>query len=136
VTDKQLQRLKRAELLELLLEIEEENETLAAENRALRERLESREIRLRSVGSVAEAAVSLSGVFDAAQRAADLYLENVRSACTEKEAACERRCRELVRQTEQLCRAALPGAPAGADALKDQFEKLLSQQEAAEREHD
>ena len=39
----------------------------------------SREIELEEAGSIAEAALRLNGVFEAAQRAAEQYLVNVRS---------------------------------------------------------
>jgi uncharacterized protein HemX len=58
-------------------QMEQENERLAAENRELKKRLEQREIAIAESGSLAEAALKLSGVFEAAQAAADLYLENI-----------------------------------------------------------
>lgn len=78
MTDKQLRKLKRSELLEMLMEIERENETLAEENRLLRSRLEDKELRIAKSGSLAEAALQVSGVFEAAQQAAELYLENIK----------------------------------------------------------
>ncbi len=51
--------------------------------RTLRETLEAernkREIELQNAGSIAEAALRLNGVFEAAQQAADQYLESVRA---------------------------------------------------------
>ena len=132
MTDKQFQHLRRAELLQLLLEIEEENELLAAENRSLRDKLNSRELRLSEIGSMAEGAMQISGVFDAAQKAADLYLENVRRACAEREDACAQHCRELAHQTAELCRQVMPGT---AEELRTKVEELLKQ-ETAERKHD
>ncbi len=78
MTDKELRKLKRGELLEMLLETVRENDRLKAEIEQLRERLESREIILKESGSIAEAALKLNGVFEAAQKAAEQYLENVR----------------------------------------------------------
>jgi len=78
MADRQLRKLRREELLQMLLEIEQENEQLAKENRRLREQLAQREIGIAEAGSLAEAALKLSGVFEAAQEAADLYVENVR----------------------------------------------------------
>ena len=42
------------------------------------QQLKTRNIRLSEMGSVAEAAVHLSGMLEAAQQAADLYLENAK----------------------------------------------------------
>lgn len=81
MTNQQLKKLRREELLRMLLELERENEALAEENRLLRNELQSRQIAIKEAGSLAEAALRLSGVFEAAQKAADLYLENVKNRC-------------------------------------------------------
>lgn len=70
MTDTSMKRLKRDELLEMLLELEQENETLAAENKKLHKQLSQRELQIGKVGSLAEASVELSVVFSAAQDAA------------------------------------------------------------------
>ena len=77
MADRMLRKLRREELLQMLLEMEQENERLAAENRELKQQLEQREVAIAESGSLAEAAIKLSGVFEAAQAAADLYLENI-----------------------------------------------------------
>ncbi len=84
MTDREMKRLSRRELLELLLEERRENERLSAELREANERLEDRQIDLESAGSIAEAALRLNGVFAAAQAAADQYLENARRLAGEQ----------------------------------------------------
>lgn len=84
MTDRELKKLSRAELLELLLRQSKENERLEAQLQQVRELLSSREIHIRTAGSIAEAALELNGVFEAAQRAADQYLENVRRLAEEQ----------------------------------------------------
>lgn len=71
-------RLRRAELLELLIEESKKNDALTQEVADLKAALASRDLTLSTVGSIAEASLVLSGVFEAAQRAADEYLEQVR----------------------------------------------------------
>lgn len=78
MTKKELKRMSRLELLELLLEINQENERLRAQNAKLTERWNSRVIKLEQAGSIAEAALALNHVFEVAQAAADQYLESVR----------------------------------------------------------
>ena len=77
MTDKQLKRLNRSKLLQMLLEIERENETLRARNEELEAKMRKRELQLAESGSIAEAALKLSGIFEAAQQAADQYVYNV-----------------------------------------------------------
>ncbi|MCY7237644.1 DNA repair protein [Streptococcus infantarius] len=42
------------------------------------EKLENQEIKLANAGSIAEASLSLTKVFEESQKAADLYLKNVK----------------------------------------------------------
>lgn len=116
MNDRDLRRLKRRDLLKMLVvqceeterlqqeaeqlqirlrEIEESYERLKSKLNVKDERLNqkdakiaelthtveklktSKEIELKEVGSIAEAALQLNGIFEAAQRAADQYLMNV-----------------------------------------------------------
>lgn len=79
MTKKELKRMSRVELLELLLEIDQENERLSEENKKLRAQLNARRIQLEQAGSIAEAALALNHVFEVAQSAADQYLESIRA---------------------------------------------------------
>lgn len=83
MTDKELRRLSRRELLEMLVTATEENERLRGELAQARAELESRRILLDKSGSMAEAALRLNGVFEAADRAAQQYLENIRRMAEE-----------------------------------------------------
>lgn len=78
MTDKELKKLSRVELLEMLLEQSKEVEQLKMQNRQMQAQIESRQIKIDRAGSIAEAALQLNEVFETAQRAADQYLENVR----------------------------------------------------------
>ena len=78
MTDRELKKLSRAELLELLLQETQENERLRKQLDKAQTLMESKIIRIENAGSIAEAALALNGVFEAAQKAADQYLENVR----------------------------------------------------------
>ena len=80
MTDKELRRLGRQELLELLLEQREENEALRQQVQDLEIQLADRQIHLTEAGTMAEAALKLNGVFEAADRAVRLYLQRVRRA--------------------------------------------------------
>ena len=78
MTDKELKRLKRAELLQLLLTQSREIDRLRNELEEANKKLNEREIRLEHSGSIAEAALSIRNVFEDAQAAAEVYLDNVR----------------------------------------------------------
>lgn len=73
-----LSKLKRSELLEIMLAQSEEIDRLRAELAQKDQQLQDRQIAIANAGSIAEAALSVTKVFDEAQKAADLYLDNVR----------------------------------------------------------
>lgn len=76
--DKDLSRLRRSELLEILVAQSDEIDQLHARIAELEQKLNSREIEIQNAGSLAAASLALSNIFVDAQRAADLYLYNVR----------------------------------------------------------
>ena len=76
--EKDLRKLNRAELLELMLEQSREIERLRTELDETKKQLNNKRIKLSEAGSIAEAALKLTNVFEEAQKAADLYVENVR----------------------------------------------------------
>lgn len=78
MTQKELKKLSRIDLLEMTLELTRENESLRSQLNEAILKLESRKIDIATAGSIAEAALQLSGIFEAAQVAADQYLENVK----------------------------------------------------------
>ena len=78
MTDKELRRLRRDELLEILLGQQKEIDRLTTALAEAEKKLADREITIMNAGSIAEASLALTNVFAEAQRAADLYIENIR----------------------------------------------------------
>lgn len=76
MTDKELKRLSRTELLELLLEQTRERERLEKKLEEAERKLADRQILLENAGDIAQAALQINGVMEAAQAAARQYLEN------------------------------------------------------------
>ena len=84
MTEKELRRLSRAELLEMLLAQTEENRQLKRELQEAREALTYRKIAIEESGSMAEAALRLNCVFEAADQAVRQYLENMERVMRER----------------------------------------------------
>ena len=76
MTNKELKKLTR---LQLLVEQGKEMERLKRRAERAEEKLRKRMLLLSEAGSIAEAALRLNGVFEAAQAAADQYLDSVRA---------------------------------------------------------
>ena len=79
MTNKELRKMTRSELLELLIVQMEENEILQTKLNAANDELENRRLAVVNAGSLAEAALQINGVFEAAEAAAEQYLDNVRT---------------------------------------------------------
>lgn len=88
MTDRELKKLSRADLLELLLEERRQNELLRAQLKESEEKLNDKSLKIEEAGSIAQAAIDLNGVFEAAEAAAAQYLENVKRLSSEREAKC------------------------------------------------
>ena len=88
MTEKELKKLNRYQLLELLIIQTERADELQKKLDDAQALLDSRDVKLTVMGSIAEASLQLGGVFEAAQNAADTYLNAAkeRAAAIEKEA--------------------------------------------------
>ena len=108
MTSKELRRLSRQDLLELLLRQQRENETLTAKLAELEKQLQDRAIHIRTAGSMAEAALALNGVFADADKAVEQYIENIR-CCSEGQQkaydkivlAAEQRATEIISAADE-----------------------------------
>ena len=99
---KDLKKLTRTELLEMLLQQVEENEALRRQVEELQEALDSRTLVMQQSGSMAEAALKLNGVFDQAQQAADDYLRNLQLANAEPEAYSQKIRQEALDEADAI----------------------------------
>lgn len=90
MTDKELRRLSRKELLELLIAEEKEKQKLAKELEETRIQLSDRTIDIQNAGTLAEAVFSLNGVYKAVDEAAQQYLENIKKRDEECRIQCEK----------------------------------------------
>ena len=126
MTDKDLRRLSRAELLDILYEQRKRYEDSLAENQALRQQLEDRTLRIASAGSIAEAAIQVNGVFEAAQAAADQYLASVKAATAEmvqKTDEAQRQREAILQDAQAQADRILAEAGAQVDARWAEFQK-------------
>ena len=78
MTEKELLKLKKSELLEIMLAQSKEIDKLRAKLAKVQAQLADRSIAIKESGSIAEAPLKLNKVFEEAQRAADQYVENVK----------------------------------------------------------
>ena len=111
MTENDLKKLGKAELLEMLEHQMAETHRLEEENINLRKQLEKRRIAIDESGSIAEASIKINKVFEAAQAAADEYLDNVRQNNSRHEQLVERaealareKVTQMITEADERCR--------------------------------
>ena len=78
MTDKEFKRLNRSQLIDIIYQFQLKQDELMAENEKLSKALADKRIRIEKAGNVAEAALEIHNVMQAAQDAADHYLEEMK----------------------------------------------------------
>ncbi len=98
MTENELKKLGRNDLLQMLIdqskeliELKEKYSELEKKNAELSEKLADKRIDLNNAGSIAEASLQLSGIFEAAQEACRLYTDNIANLSARQEAVCAKR---------------------------------------------
>lgn len=90
MAEKELRRMNRTELIEIIYALQQNEKNLRDENEDLRQQLEDKILRMENAGSIAEAALSLNHIFEDAQQSAQQYLDSIQAANQEAEQALER----------------------------------------------
>ena len=138
MTDKEVRRLKRKSLIEILMNQAQENERLIDENVELKRKLKDKEIRMDNAGTIAEAAFAMNEVFESAQAAAQQYLDNVKAMtehqekvikvqCEKMEEETRARCEQRESETESRCRALVKEAEEEVEARWNDLSQRLEE---------
>lgn len=148
LSSKELRKLKRTELLELMLmqskekdalkqEIEEKN----LEIRQLKKQLDTKKIDLQKAGTIAEASFQMNGVLESAEKAAQQYLENIqelhdkeKALYTEKKEEFENRCTAVMQATIERCNFMKEEMESKCSEMWETTEKKCLEREKASKE--
>ncbi|MDO4754911.1 MAG: hypothetical protein Q4A54_01095 [Parabacteroides sp.] len=84
MTDKEFKKLKRSQLIEIIYQLQLKQEELTAENEKLLKELEDKRIRVDKAGNIAKASLEIHNVMQAAQDAAEHYLDEVKASIEER----------------------------------------------------
>lgn len=111
MTDRELRKMSRVQLLELLIEKTRELEQVKEQLEQALEQLNDRGVVVEKAGTMAEAALQVNRVFEAADRAAQQYLDHMQQRVREQEALCAQienesrdRAEQMLVETEVKCR--------------------------------
>ena len=113
-----------------------ENEKLRKGNEYMSEQLTDRNIAIEKCGSLAEAALQLNGIFQAAEAACAQYTENIMSRNAALEEHCRRieqetaaRCRQMEAETKETCETMIAQAKAQAMSILEEARKERDSQD-------
>ena len=134
MTEKELKKLNRKQLLELLLKQTERADQLSEKLEEALERLSDKTIAEAEAGTLAEAALKLNGIFEAADAAAAQYLKNIKMISKNEniliermEAKSRKKMNDMLRETERKCAEREKQAQEKVDTLEKRYKELQEQ---------
>lgn len=134
MTQKELRKLKKNDMIDRLMEQEAVIEKLQLRVEELEAECRDRSIKIEQAGSLAEAALQVNGVIEAAQKAASQYLENIESLnertsanCILQEEECRTRCQALETSTKRRCEELEKSTEQKIDARWKEFSQKVDQ---------
>jgi len=123
MTDKELKKLSRKDLLEILIEQGKEIERLKEIIKKDEKELQSKRIMLSEAGTIADASLKVNKIFENAQKAADQYLANIREMKNRQAEICNR----MEKETQKKCAAMISKAKTESKAYWDEVSKKVDE---------
>ena len=103
MTDKEFKRLSRAQLVDVIYQLQLQVDELTEEKQKLEHELADKRLRISKVGNLAEAALEMNDCFQNAQKAAEQYLSEIKIMREET----KEECRRIVARTREEAAAIL-----------------------------
>ncbi len=125
MADRELRRMSRTELIEIIYALQQNERSLRAEIDSLTIEVRDRMIRKEEAGSIAEAALSLNQIFESAQAAADQYVEAIKVNDGESVARAAGILADAEEQAKKIRTAAKQEAKDIVDSARDEAKKIL-----------
>ena len=128
MTDKEFKRLSRSQLIDIIYQLQLKQEELTAENEKLSKELADKRLRVREAGNIAEAALEIHNVMQAAQDAASHYLEEIRNIREQTEENCRRLLEKAQKEADEIIAQAQKGNRAYNSELEEIIKEFGEQQ--------
>lgn len=100
MTEKELRKLNRYQLLELLVSQTERGDRLQARVDELEKELSEQNLRIASLISVAETALEFKGIFDTAKASAQLYISDAQAQANEIREAAHQEAEKILAEAK------------------------------------
>lgn len=105
MTEKDLRKLNRYQLLELLIAQTKRADELQEQLERTRQELSEQNVKLSSLGSIAEASLYMTGVFEAAQKSADRYVNAAKKYAEDIERTAYEEAASILAQAQERARS-------------------------------
>ena len=102
MTDKEFKRLSRAQLIDIIYQLQLQLDKVNEEKRELEGELADKRLRLSTAGNIAEAALEINDCFRSAQNAAEQYLNEIKLMREETEAERQRILAQARAEAEEI----------------------------------
>ena len=102
MTDKEFKRLTRAQLIDIIYQLQLQIDTLNEQIQNLETALQDKRLRIDNAGNIAEAALAINDCFLSAQKAAEQYLDEIKAIRADTETAREKILAEARAKAERL----------------------------------
>lgn len=129
-----LKKLGRRELLEILVAQGEELEATKTKLAEAEAALQEKTIAINEAGSIAEAALKLNGVFEAAQNSCQQYIANIiqlnqrqKTICTQMEEEASAKADQILAEASEKARLLAEDAEQQKAAVKSECDAMLQQ---------
>ena len=124
MTDKEFKRLTRAQLIDIIYQLQVQVDELTEQKKSLERALEDKRLRIDNAGNIAHAALEINDCFGSAQKAAEQYLNEIRILHAEAETECQRLLAEARAEAAQIIEKAKEEQVSQSFRYGTEFERL------------
>ena len=102
MNSKELKRLNRRELVDIIYQLKKNEQEMQEVIEALEKEVQDKRIRISAAGSIADAAMSMTNVFSSAQKTADIYLDEISKLKEDTEKECAKKIKEAEEKVKEI----------------------------------
>ena len=124
MTDKEFKRLSRAQLIDIIYQLQLQVDELAEQKQSLEKALEDKRLRINHAGNIAHAALEINDCFRSAQNAAEQYLNEIRTLHAEAEEERQRLLADARAEAAQIIEKAKEEQASQKFSYATEFERL------------
>ena len=123
MTDKEFKRLSRAQLIDIIYQLQLQIDKLNEKKQELENELKDKRLRLSNAGNIADAALEINNCFRCAQNAAEQYLNEIKAIREETESERQR----ILAKAQAEAEAIIAGAKKTQSDYDSAIEAILKE---------